>query len=207
MNNNNNRDDMNGTNHTENTDLPGHADGENSRIAENKRSKSKRLLQVFIPLLILLTVASIWIFKNAQNRPTDTTKNPDFVLTVTEPLDLEKLKSYGLPILIEFGADWCDPCRQMAPIIESLNAELQGKAIVRFVNVDNAALAEGFPISVIPTQLFIDSNGKPYVPAESNPYRMKTYSLRDTEEHVYTTHEGTLTGEDLTAILKEMGMK
>jgi hypothetical protein len=97
--------------------------------------------------------------------------------------------------------------QQMAPIIESLNADLKGKAIVRFVNVDNSALAEGYPISVIPTQLFIDSKGKPYVPSDSNPYSMNTYSAKDTGEHVFTTHEGTITREDLVAILTEMGMK
>lgn len=54
--------------------------------------------------------------------------NPDFSLYVTEKIDLEKLKSYGLPIIIDFGADSCIPCKEMAPVLLELNAGLRGKA-------------------------------------------------------------------------------
>ena len=173
------------------------------------KSKKSKIVKIIIPVLLLCIVAGIWVVKNNKNDTTSAVGDtPDFALHVTEKLDLEKLKSYGLPIVIDFGADSCIPCKEMAPVLKELNAELQGKAIVRFVDVwKYQALAEGYPISVIPTQIFIDANGKPYKPKDSEALQMKQYSLKDTGEHVFTAHEGGLTKEQLLSVLKEMGLK
>ncbi|MEA4861536.1 MAG: thioredoxin family protein [Sphaerochaeta sp.] len=136
-----------------------------------------------------------------------TDPNPDFALYATEPLDLEKLRSYGLPIMIDFGADSCIPCKEMAPILKDLNARLQGKAIIRFVDVwKNQKLSEGFPIRVIPTQIFFDSEGKPYRPSDPGASNMLMYVLKDTEEHVFTAHEGGMTEDMILHALQEMGL-
>ena len=77
-------------------------------------------------------------------------------------IDLGALTSYGLPIIIDFGADTCIPCKEMAPVLKTLNAEMQGKAIIKFVDVwKNGNAADGFPIQVIPTQVLINSDGTP----------------------------------------------
>ncbi|RCX17900.1 thioredoxin [Anaerobacterium chartisolvens] len=134
--------------------------------------------------------------------------NVDFDLHVTEKIDLEKLKSYGLPIVIDFGADSCIPCKQMAPVLEDLNAELKGKAIIKFVDVwKYRDLAEGYPISLIPTQIFIDANGNPFKPKDPQTMQMRLYSTRDTNEHVFTAHEGGMTKEQLVSALEEMGLE
>jgi len=136
-----------------------------------------------------------------------TEPNPDFFLSVTEVLDLEQLKSYGLPIMIDFGADSCIPCKEMAPILKDLNSKLQGKAIIRFVDVwKDPKLSEGFPIRVIPTQMFFDSEGKPFRPADPDASQMLMYVLKDTEEHVFTAHEGGMTEQMIMQALQEMGL-
>lgn len=136
-----------------------------------------------------------------------TEPNPDFFLSVTEVLDLEQLKSYGLPIMIDFGADSCIPCKEMAPILKDLNGKLQGKAIIRFVDVwKYPKLSEGFPIRVIPTQMFFDSEGKPFRPADPDASQMLMYVLKDTEEHVFTAHEGGMTEQMILQALQEMGL-
>jgi thioredoxin 1 len=118
------------------------------------------------------------------------------------------LKSYDVPIIIEFGSDSCIPCKQMAPIIDELNKELQGKVIIKFVDVwKNPSFATGYPLSVIPTQVFIDSKGNAYNPADKNTLQLQYYSAKDTGTTSFTTHEGTITKEQLLSILKEMGMK
>lgn len=164
--------------------------------------------KVIIIAIIAIIIAGIWLVKNNQGKDEISDNvNPDFALNVTETLELEKLKSYGIPIVIDFGADSCIPCKEMAPVLEELNAELQGKAIIKFVDVwKYQELAEGYPISVIPTQIFIDSEGKAFVPEDPEKMQIKMYSLKDTGEHVFTTHEGGLTKEDLKKILKEMGV-
>lgn len=182
-----------------------------NKMAGNKTSGPRKpiWLKILIPILIVVVVAGIWIIKNKSAQPSGTSgDNPDFALHVTDSLDLDKLKSYGLPILIDFGADSCIPCKEMAPILEELNKELKGKAIIRFVDVwKYQDLANGYPINVIPTQVLFDKDGKPYTPSDVKVTGMMTYSLKTTNEHVFTTHEGGLTKEQIMAMLMEMGLK
>lgn len=67
------------------------------------------------------------------------------------------------PVLVDFYADWCGPCRAMAPTIEELAHELNGTAVVGKVDVDaNQALAEQYQVMSIPT-LIVFKDGQPAV--------------------------------------------
>jgi thioredoxin 1 len=173
------------------------------------KSKRRLIIKIMIPVLIILAIAGIWIFKYVQdhNLPSNN-GNPDFALNITEKIDLEKLKSYGLPIIIDFGSDSCIPCKEMAPVLEELNKTLRGKAIIRFADVwKYPDLANGFPLEVIPTQILIDATSKPFVPEDAQAMEIQMYSSRDTNEHVFTAHQGGMTKEQMLAVLKEMGLK
>ncbi len=64
------------------------------------------------------------------------------------------------PILVDFYADWCGPCKMMAPVIEELANDLQGKAKVGKINIDeNEQLAEKYNVINIPT-IVIFKDGK-----------------------------------------------
>lgn len=63
-----------------------------------------------------------------------------------------EVKNSDVPVLIDFWATWCGPCRMMAPVIEELSDEADGKYKVCSVNVDDEPeLASQFSISLIPT--------------------------------------------------------
>ena len=67
-----------------------------------------------------------------------------------------------LPCVIDFYADWCGPCKMIAPVIEKLSAEYAGK--VDFYKIDTQQeqeLAGAFGIQSIPSLLFIPMQGKP----------------------------------------------
>lgn len=167
---------------------------------------------------IIAIIGVMWIAKNGAfgetptvpAAPTASAKSAllDGPLNLTGPFDLAELRSAGVPVIIDFGADSCIPCKEMAPVLVALHDELKGKAIIRFVDVwKYRELAEGIPLQVIPTQVFFDSMGEPFSSSEKLRIPMTQYSARDTNEHVFTTHEGGITKDQLLSVLYEMGMK
>jgi len=177
------------------------------------------IVKVVVPVVVVLLVGVVFLLKKQQDNSSAValpTKASETVLPVAEsgdllitvPIDFNALQSSGLPVIIDFGADSCIPCKEMAPVLVELNKSLAGKAIIRFVDVwKHRELAEGIPLSVIPTQLFFDSSGNPFNPPESLQLEFKMYSYRDSDKLVYTTHEGGLDKNQMMEILAAMGMK
>jgi len=77
------------------------------------------------------------------------------VVTLTEEnFENEVTKSPG-PVLVDFWAEWCGPCKMIGPFVEELAIEYEGKAVIGKVNVDNnPAVSSEFGIRNIPTILF-----------------------------------------------------
>lgn len=180
----------------------------------------RKALRIAAPVLVVLVIAGIWAYKNFG---TDNAETPlpsagaggvalteeekiDFALDASA-FDLEKLKSYGLPIIVDFGAEWCGPCRDFKPVLEAIHTEMLGKAIIKYVDTDTyAELAREFPVTVIPTQVFISADGTPYMPSGDLGIDFLNYTDKDSGETVFTVHEGGLTTEQLRAILTDMGV-
>jgi thioredoxin len=68
----------------------------------------------------------------------------------------------NIPALIDFYADWCGPCKMVAPIIEELSTEYSGKMNIYKINTEvERELASVFGIQSIPSLLFIPKEGQP----------------------------------------------
>jgi len=75
-----------------------------------------------------------------------------------------------LPAIIDFYADWCGPCKMVAPILEELAKEYEGMLLIYKVDTDaEQELSAVFGIQSIPTMLFIGADGEPVMQPGAYP--------------------------------------
>ena len=97
----------------------------------------------------------------------------------------DNIPAKGTVTMVDLGAKSCIPCKMMAPILERVEKEYAGKAVIHFYDVwKDREPAVRFGIRVIPTQIFFDKNAK----------------------EVYR-HEGFMSEEDIVSQLSKMGIK
>lgn len=187
--------------------------------------KASGLLRVLIPVLVLVAIVAIWFIKNRDDEGTtpqtaDSRTTADSSLPAGEAsmggqdgqsgsleatsIDLDSWRASGLPLIIDFGADWCYYCREMKPTLVKLESEMRGKALIRYVNVDKVPGAGDFPVTSIPTQVLYGSDGAPYMPGKG----IDTTFYRTNNDKVgqITYHSGFLSESQLLEILKDMGV-
>lgn len=79
------------------------------------------------------------------------------VITLTSDNFDETVKSSNTPILVDFWAEWCGPCKQIAPVLADLATEQSGKLTIAKLNVDeHGDIAQRFNVMSIPTLLIFD---------------------------------------------------
>ncbi len=84
------------------------------------------------------------------------------------------------PCIIDFYADWCGPCKMVAPVLEELSEEYAGKVNIYKVNTEQEReLAMAFGIQSIPSMLFVPMNDKPQMAVGALPKQTIEQAMKD----------------------------
>lgn len=165
-------------------------------------------------IIVLVTIRTAKIQKDINHNVSSDAKvedNDEFALYITDitGFDLEKLKEYKLPILIQIGSSENAICAEMIPSLEELNTKLRGKAIIKYI--DTSKYSELWDEPLVPfeedaMQVLINNDGTPYNTNVSAVFGYKIIK-NDEGEHVYTVHDGDLTLSNMEEILNNMKVK
>jgi thioredoxin 1/putative thioredoxin len=121
------------------------------------------------------------------------------LLKVTEQNFKREVLDSDLPVLVEFGAEWCGPCKQVAPELVALAREIEGKAKIVTVDIDHSpAIARQLGIKAVPT-FVVFHRGRP-VTGKSGA--MRRAQLRELLEPVLPRPEGAVPPSQLAPLIR-----
>lgn len=137
----------------------------------------KRITLLVILAGTLISSCNGKIENKEQSEVTTKTENKMKTIHLTKAEFLAKVANYETnpaewkylgdkPALIDFYADWCGPCKAIAPILEELAAEYEGQIYIYKINTEQEQeLAAAFGIRSIPSLLFVPMDGQPQMSA------------------------------------------
>ena len=128
--------------------------------------------KIFILIVVISVSLSIKCIANEPSAKNSKAESLSAVIPMTNDLFKKNIYNYDTnkqwkyegnkPVIIDFYASWCGPCRKMSPILDEIAKEYAGKIVVYKVDTDaETMLSQKMGISSLPTLLFIPVTGQP----------------------------------------------
>jgi len=143
----------------------------NTGIPVNWRNNFFYQLFFFVAGIIVLPAVALYLYKKSSEMATIKLTTQEFKDKIFDFTKEQEWNYKGdLPAIIDFYADWCGPCKMMAPIMEELSTEYENQLIVYKVDTSNEKeIASVFGIQSIPTFLFIPLEEEPMIQTGALP--------------------------------------
>lgn len=135
--------------------------------------------------------AAVAATKEMQNNPISSQRNQENG-TIVEVTQLEQINTslQNGPVLLKIGAEWCEPCQEMKPILQDLATEYAGKATIMSIDVDKSPkLTDYFGVNSVPDSsviVGIENNGYVYMQEDgkvsTDRFQSRILGLRDKQE-------------------------
>lgn len=107
---------------------------------------------IIITVITLVIFGGLYLIARTKMKNIPTVDNHEKIITLTDKNFQHQIKSNV--ILVDFWAEWCAPCRMMAPVLNDVAGELTGNAYVGKVNIEQySSLAQQYQIRNIPTMI------------------------------------------------------
>ncbi|MCI6988687.1 MAG: thioredoxin family protein [Campylobacter sp.] len=154
--------------------------------------------KILIALAVILVVVGAVLVKfNTKN----------YLALETDAVNIYEYASYSVPIMLDFGADECIPCKAMKGDLEQIYKLSQNKAVIKYIDIfKNPSAVSDFEVEALPTQFFINADLSPYKPSKDIGVEFVLHT-NSSGEHIYTSHIGPLSFDEMKTILADMGTK
>ena len=148
----------------------------NKRFAKERKDTFMKTdsNKIGVILIVFALVVAVVIIKTTQKREAAPSAS------AAQQMETQA----GLPQVLDFGKGTCAMCKKMAPIMEELKKEYEGRVVVKVINIaQRPEFVEKFKIRLIPTQVFLDAEGRRKCPPTEVTHRTQAYAFLECASH------------------------
>lgn len=154
-----------------------------------------KIIRILVIIVIVGILAGLYFAKN-KNNESEVNSAP------AQKVSVEELNTNDKPLIIDFGATWCGPCKAFHPILEKMTEKYKDTVTIKYIDVDeNPNISNKYPVEAIPCQVFIKADGTAYIPTTKD-IELTTITNKDGKKVTY--HVGGLTEEEFEAIINDI---